>query len=120
MLVVEIIERDLWAKTPGKQRDLERSLAHSFIRGRQIEVAHTLEPCVGKPGRSVIAVHARIVSGENGERRHYARLLVHADIGLNFVCFHLRIQQRLQGLQRAESIPQPVVDIEGTRILMDL
>ena len=42
VLVVEIIQRAFGCEAPWKQGDFERSLADSFIGGRQIEVAARL------------------------------------------------------------------------------
>ena len=68
----------------------------------------------------MVAVHAGVGAADDGERGHDAGLLVHADVGLNLVGFHLRIEQRMQRLQCAVGVPEPVVDVERTRVRVDL
>ena len=68
----------------------------------------------------MVAIHAGVGAADDGERGHDSGLLVHADIGLDLVGFHFGIEQRDERLQRAVGVPEPVVDVEGARVGVDL
>ena len=120
VLVVEIIQRALRAVAPRQQRGFEGILAQPFVGFLHIEIPHALEPRIREPARRVIAIHAGVVAPEHGERRHPARLLIHADVGLKSGRLPFGIEQQMQRLKRAERVPDPVVHIERARILVNL
>ncbi len=120
VLVQKIIQRTFLPSAPRQPRPLKGIFLQARIGRGDVEIGDAFGPGIGHPGRGWIARHAFMVPPKHREARQPARLFIHADIGLELVGLHFRIQQGLQRFQRAVGVPQPVVHIERARVLVHL
>ncbi len=119
MFLVEVVYPAGGSARPRGECLLFDASATGFVGGVEVEL-QTFGGGVGYGGYGVVRVHAAGVARDFGEggHPHVAHLPGHAEVGVDDVFLGLVVDEQAQGVGGAVGVPNPVVGVEGSAVVV--